>query len=342
MMQKVLLKHAPNIDSAALFRQLPSNDLFDKNITFTTDSSSSYDWLVVLHHSAIQKILNVKIPKSRCVYVSMEPSESLCSISSEFINQFGTVIGSDNKIVHDNLVKLNVHNWWVGLEVQLSSGGHSIKYNGFADYDYYSRDTEFKKINKVSVINSSKIIFPGHKDREKLIECLSNSSISSSLDIYGRNFKTLQDKTEAIQPYMYHLVIENMYESDYWSEKLADAFLLNSMPIYYGCPNIVEYFPSDSLIHVDKLDPSYIEKVVADAINSNQFKQSATARLTAKNLILNKYNIFNILSDICQRGEDVSGECLIMPNTYFSKGRLYYYAKSIFKNLFYRANVDGA
>ena len=30
------------------------------------------------------------------------------------------------------------------------------------------------------------------------------------------------------------------------SEKIADCFLAWTMPIYYGCPRIAEYFPAES------------------------------------------------------------------------------------------------
>ena len=44
----------------------------------------------------------------------------------------------------------------------------------------------------------------------------------------------------------YTLAIENTSEPHYFSEKITDAFLCNTMPIYFGAPNIFEYFPKNS------------------------------------------------------------------------------------------------
>ena len=60
---------------------------------------------------------------------------------------------------------------------------------------------------------------------------------------------------------MYRLRLINTILSlriDYWTEKLGDAFLGFALPIYYGCPNIFDYFSADSLriIDADNFDQS--------------------------------------------------------------------------------------
>ena len=48
----------------------------------------------------------------------------------------------------------------------------------------------------------------------------------------------MSDKAEAIAPYAYHLVLENNYIDNFWTEKLADAWIGWALPLYLGAPNL--------------------------------------------------------------------------------------------------------
>ena len=37
----------------------------------------------------------------------------------------------------------------------------------------------------------------------------------------------------------------------YFTEKLLDCFLTRTVPVYWGCPDIYEYFDLDGIIHVN-------------------------------------------------------------------------------------------
>jgi hypothetical protein len=41
---------------------------------------------------------------------------------------------------------------------------------------------------------------------------------------------------------MFHVAIENSQNKNYFTEKIVDAFITNTIPIYHGCPNIGDYF----------------------------------------------------------------------------------------------------
>tara|TARA_R110000823_G_scaffold236968_1_gene362560 strand:- start:461 stop:1324 length:864 start_codon:yes stop_codon:yes gene_type:complete len=52
----------------------------------------------------------------------------------------------------------------------------------------------------------------------------------------------------------FHVCIENQSVKHYFTEKLIDSFLTYTLPIYWGCPNIGEYFNLDGMIIVDSID----------------------------------------------------------------------------------------
>lgn len=51
---------------------------------------------------------------------------------------------------------------------------------------------------------------------------------------------------------MFHLAIENVKQDHYFTEKLLDCFLTLTVPIYWGCPNIAEYFDVSGIIMIEK------------------------------------------------------------------------------------------
>ncbi len=52
----------------------------------------------------------------------------------------------------------------------------------------------------------------------------------------------------------FHIAIENCRSRYYFTEKLLDCFLTDTVPIYWGCRNIGEYFDAGGIIQVESLD----------------------------------------------------------------------------------------
>jgi hypothetical protein len=48
----------------------------------------------------------------------------------------------------------------------------------------------------------------------------------------------------------FHIAFENCREKNYFTEKLMDCFITKTIPIYYGCPNIEEFFDIEGMIVV--------------------------------------------------------------------------------------------
>jgi hypothetical protein len=50
------------------------------------------------------------------------------------------------------------------------------------------------------------------------------------------------------------VVIENTSYRGYFTEKILDCFLLKTIPIYWGCSNIGDYFDIDGIITFNNVD----------------------------------------------------------------------------------------
>ena len=91
-----------------------------------------------------------------------------------------------------------------------------------------------------SIIASGKTELVGHILRHSTVDWIRKNTLA--VDVLGRGYQPFEKKEDGLLLYNYSVIIENCQESDYFSEKLLDCILCNTIPIYWGCPNISDYF----------------------------------------------------------------------------------------------------
>ncbi len=67
-------------------------------------------------------------------------------------------------------------------------------------------------------------------------------------------------KEEVFGDSQYGIAIENFSNKGYFSEKILDCFLLKTIPIYWGCSNIGDFFNTEGIIQFQNVD-DLIEKI---------------------------------------------------------------------------------
>lgn len=274
------------------------------------------DWWVVCHNSALTETETTLCDPDHIVYMSLEPEDSW--LPKNFIDQFGQLVLCDRKIRHPQIIYKNGLNWWVGIMVSFeANGSHHYTPHYSLDYDTLSAMTGTVKSKMMSVICSNKAMWPGHKKRMQFIDKLMAHPISAHIDFFGGGKNPVDDKWDVIAPYKYHLVLENSIVPDYWSEKLADSYLGFTYPVYYGCPNIHHYFPHDALsvIDIEKFDQTVavIEQLIAD----DPYERFLPAVVGARNQVLNQYNLFQLIADICDHPAEHLVQCQVKPRAAF-------------------------
>ena len=102
-----------------------------------------------------------------------------------------------------------------------------------------------------SIISSEKTELVGHRLRHQVIAWLKRKG--HNVDVLGRGYKPFENKQEGLLPYTYSVVIENVQEPDYFTEKLLDCLLCGTIPIYWGAPNIATYFNVHGMVICNNL-----------------------------------------------------------------------------------------
>lgn len=104
-------------------------------------------------------------------------------------------------------------------------------------------------------------------------------------------------KWNGLENYSYSITIENCIMKNYFSEKFTDCILAWTIPIYIGCPNIDEYFPKECFYSVDINSNTLIEDIYT-IINKPITQENINALEKGRDLILNKYNVWNMVNEI--------------------------------------------
>jgi len=111
---------------------------------------------------------------------------------------------------------------------------------------------DIRKTKMASLIASSQNKLVGHKLRHEIAEHIKRNNFNISL--IGRGYKPFDKKEDGLKSYRYSIVIENSSEKDYFTEKVIDACLLETIPIYWGAPNIAKYFDTRGFIICRNVD----------------------------------------------------------------------------------------
>ena len=284
----IKVKLTTNFPEWPIINQTPSSQGTWGNCQFyINDNTEECDWWVIFN--GLQKEETVKCDPQNTIFITGEPA-SIKKYQKKFLDQFNYVITSHRNIGHRNkfLTQQSLP-WMIGGNFIEKSRSWGEKFS--KNYDELASMGPIKKTKIISIISSNKSQTAGHRQRLKFISYL-KESFGDKLDIFGVGNNSIPDKWDGLAPYKYSIVIENASDPHLWTEKLSDAFLAQSFPIYFGCPNIYDYFPKNSLAVIDITNPkeaiSQINRIIAD----NTYEKSLPDILKAKNMVLNKYNLF--------------------------------------------------
>jgi hypothetical protein len=118
------------------------------------------------------------------------------------------------------------------------------------------------KTKLLSIIASTKRQTIGHNLRHEVIDNLKKLNIP--IDLYGFGYNQIENKVDALKDYHYSIVIENSKTDYYFTEKLIDSFVTGTIPIYWGCPSIGNFFDTNGMLIFDTIEEL---KMIINSIN---------------------------------------------------------------------------
>lgn len=192
-----------------------------------------------------------------------------------------------NKILTDKRVHASYKKIFISDKSKLGSSNIEFCYAGSNLPWVRHHDSAPQKTKICSMISSAKDSTYGHKYRLKMAEKLKNK-----LDLFGGacgsprigvENKTIyghMDKSSGIIPYMFSIVMENASYDGYFTEKISDCFASWTIPVYWGCKNIGDYFDKNGIIELTDdfnlaslTEELYKSKIDSMANNNRKIKE---------------------------------------------------------------------
>ncbi len=284
---KLLGKSKPGTDGIAWLKHFPANTPRWGNCDFVFDRHChDYDWLVVyddLPSLAGERhplwVEELACPPEHTLLITVEPS-TIKTYGRHYLRQFRWVLTTQEPWAtgqHPGRIYQQPALVWFYADT--SPRG---------DYDTIATHIPLDKTRDLSTVCSSKR--QGHTLHRRRYDFTQQlKGLLPYLEIYGHGVRPLVDKADALDPYRYHIAIENFDGLHHWTEKLADAFLGACLPFYYGCPNAEEYFPPESFIRIDINDVEGSAAIIEKAIRDKLWEKRLPAILEARRRVLEQY-----------------------------------------------------
>jgi hypothetical protein len=288
-------------------RQLPRDNTRWGRCRFVFDANAQeYDWLVVYHDLPRElksaSIEELHCPREKTILITGEPS-SITVYGSYYLKQFGFIITSQEPwaIKHPNAIYTQPGLvWYYGAPN--TRGGKMLTYD---DLQKIPPIAKTRTISTVCSIRQGRLTL--HYRRYNFTAQLKDEI--PELDIFGHGVRPMNDKAEALDPFRYHIVIENHVYPHHLTEKLPDAFLGYTLPFYHGCPNAADYFPRESFIPIDINDFGRTVEIIRSTLANDEYKDRLPYIIEARRRVLEEHNLFAVLEREITKRDGTIKDC---------------------------------
>jgi hypothetical protein len=283
---KLLGKYHPGQDGEWWLPFFPNRKPEWGNCRFIFDRHCrEYDWLVVYGEMPLvgDKLRpdweeELACARQNTLFTTYEPS-TIKIYGTGFLRQFGWVLTSQEPWVirHPGAI------FWQPAMIWYYAFSKPRSY-----YEVIASNVPLNKSGDISAMCSAKQQGNTlHRRRYEFVMELKERM--PEMELFGRGIRPIADKADALDPYKYHLAIENFWGPHHWTEKLADPFLGACMPVYYGCPNAELYFPPESFLRVDINQVEEAAEIIHRAIRDRLYEKNLKAILEGRRRVLEEY-----------------------------------------------------
>ena len=234
---------------------------------------------------------SANVPDSNVIFLSAEVAHNFLYFDSEvmrkFINQFSYIYTCFPIYSSNSKIELPFLPWMIN-----ANHGESIFQECTRSKEWFeNKNINIQKHDKISVFCSSQISTEDHRLRFKFVSEV-QKYFGESIVWFGNGVNKVDQKWDGIAPFKYHLVIENQRRNNVITEKLYDSYLGQSYPIYYGAPNVSDFFDERTFATIDIVDIEASKKTIKQILESDLYGQNKNLLIAERSKVLNEYNVF--------------------------------------------------
>ena len=165
---------------------------------------------------------------------------------------------------------------------------------------YNDKNVCLEKTKNLSTVVSSMYFSEGHIKRINFLKYLESNN--TEIDIFGRenkfcfkNYKhslPYMEKNIGIIPYKYTIAVENCELKNYYTEKIIDAIVGESLCFYWGCANIETFIDPRCFIRLDLNDFEKSQTIIKTVIENKEWEKRIEFIKKEKEKIIEHYTIY--------------------------------------------------
>ncbi len=140
----------------------------------------------------------------------------------------------------------------------------------YADMDQES------KTDELCIMSSNANFISGHRTRFAFTNQLIGY-FQDRVKVFGRGFIPFNCKYEILKKYKYCIAVENSVVPGYFTEKINECYLCETLPIYSGCPDLENYYDENSFARIDTNDLSASIKTIEGLLESKAYEKKMEA-----------------------------------------------------------------
>ena len=210
--------------------------------TFVTNNDSPADYLLMGMNDDESNDYIVPFKRENRILFIME-NPSIWSPSQSTIDSAGIIV-TPFSVYNKNAKVVKYHAaipWFYGISFAKDKGLLHSPLSSSVTLDQLLSMQVPKKNKLLSIRVSGKNNTKGYQWRLSVAQKVKDI-LGDNCDIFGFGHNPIEDKKDALDPYYFHLCIENEASEHYWTEKLADPLLAFCQPIYSGALHVSSYF----------------------------------------------------------------------------------------------------
>lgn len=199
-----------------------------------------------------------------------------------FLLQFDHVLSSHGILLDSAEMHPPFLPWMVN-----ANHGPSVTGQHPRDLTYFDALTELPKPRSLSVFCSAKAVTAEQAFRLRFVQ-KAKAVFKDRLDWFGNGIKSVPEKWEGLAPYRYTIALENKTQPNVITEKVQDAFLTLSLPLYWGAPNLSDFFDSNGFLELDIRDWNASRRLIEYVIDDDPYHGHLPALLENKRRALDE------------------------------------------------------
>ena len=230
-----------------------------------------------------------EVPPGALVHLTAEPARPVGYLAEtpgmrQFMDQFDRFYTCLDYADPRGAASLPFLPWMIN-----ANHGPSIYADHSRGYEHLRALSHVPKTREISVFCSMQDATPEHRLRLRFVQHLQDY-FGDRIDWFGNGGRSLAEKWDGIAPYRYAIALENQSNRNVITEKIQDVFLGMAFPIYWGAPNVGDYFAPGSFLAIDARDFVSSVAAIERLLDEDPYEQRLDLIAASKTIVLEELN----------------------------------------------------